>query len=74
MNIKSYQNKVVYLSINKLRNKISKNEGIRVDNIPSSKPSLMEHIKRVKWQINEWSHSRSENINSVDPIEYDWTK
>uniref|UniRef100_V5GUE2 Tesmin/TSO1-like CXC domain-containing protein n=1 Tax=Anoplophora glabripennis TaxID=217634 RepID=V5GUE2_ANOGL len=40
--------------------------------IPPAEPVLLQHVMRVKWQINEWSQARSASITSFDPTQYGW--
>lgn len=60
-------------SINNLRYKIASIKDIDVDKLPPSEPALLQHLLRVKWQVNEWSQARSEEIISLNPTLYGWT-
>lgn len=46
-----YTHKKGRVSIN-LRYKVSKIESIRADKIPQSEPALLQHIMKMKWQVN----------------------
>lgn len=59
-------------SINNLRYGLALIKNSTIDKLPPSEPALIQHILRVKWQVNEWSQARSSVITSLNPSQHGW--
>ncbi|KYN50416.1 hypothetical protein ALC57_00053 [Trachymyrmex cornetzi] len=58
--------------VNSLRYSIAKEKNAPINKLPPSQASLVQHILRSSWQLNEWSQATSAKIQSLNPTNYRW--
>ena len=61
-------------SVNEARKKLFAQKARTLENIPPTRSSLVEHVRRAALQANTWKSSLQRNFQRPNPASWGWTK